>query len=218
MTTEMNEKSPEEQVHAPLGLNGHVFLVEDDDAMRESMRRVLVSQGCRVYPFAEPVSFLELVTPVSPAVVLLDMRMPSLSGVEVQTRLRDMGMNMSVIFVSGESTVQQAVIAMENGALQFLVKPVSRSDLLKAVAQGLEASHKRTEERSKLHAKHGRLARLAPREREVLDFLLDGYGNTEISKMMGISYATSKQYKSNIMMKLDVSTMAQLIELMRSEV
>jgi FixJ family two-component response regulator len=217
MTIVMNATANEDQVPIQLALNGHVFLVEDDEAMRESMRRVLISQGCRVYPFAEPVSFLELVTPVSPAVVVLDMRMPSLSGVEVQARLREMGINMSVVFVSGESTVQQAVRAMENGALQFLVKPVSRSDLLAAVEQGLEAAHQEIEKRKRVHAKHGRLARLAPREREVLDFLLRGYGNTEISKMMGISYATSKQYKSNIMMKLDVSTMAQLFELMRSE-
>jgi FixJ family two-component response regulator len=217
MTTDVNAPVHPEVVPKPVALNGHVFLVEDDEAMRESMRRVLASQGCRVYPFADPLSFLELVTPVSPAVVVLDMRMPSLSGVEVQARLHEMGMKMSVIFVSGESSVQQAVTAMEKGAQQFLVKPVSRTDLLAAVAQGLASDQKRSDDRLKQNAKHARLIRLAPREREVLQLLLDGYGNAEVSKMIGISYATAKQYKSNIMMKLDVSTMSQLIELMRSE-
>lgn len=208
---------PKEQIHSQLELKGHVFLVEDDDAVRESMRRVLLNEGCRVYPFADPVSFLEFVTPVSPSVVLMDMRMPALSGVEVQFRLREMGMNMPVIFVSGESTVHQAVSALESGAQQFLVKPVNFSTLWAAVVRGLEADKQRADARQKQQFKQGRLARLAPREREVLKLLIDGFGNTEISKALGISYPTAKQYKSNIMMKLNVETLAQLIDLMRSD-
>lgn len=199
----------------PLGsLNGHVFLVEDDDAMRESMRRILAHEGYRVYAFAEPLSFLELVTPVSPGVVILDMRLPSLSGVDVQARLNEMGLGLAVIFVSGESTVQQAVTAMDKGALQFLVKPVSRSELLDAVALGMQNELKRLEELKRRHVRDGCLARLAPREREVLDLLMKGYGNKEVSAKMGISYPTAKQYKGNVLMKLNVETMSQLMELM----
>ena len=196
-------------------VEGHIYIVEDDDAMRESMRRILASQGYRVYPFADPQKFLEFVMPVSPTMVLLDMRMPGMTGVEVQARLRSMGVDMPIVFVSGESTVQQAVTALQEGALRFLIKPVSRVDLLRTVRDALERDVLRTvTEKKQLHL-NSHLAKLAPREREALALMLDGHGNAEMSKRMGIAYATAKQYKANILLKMNVQNMAELIDLMR---
>lgn len=195
---------------------GHVFLVEDDLGMRESMQRILNSQGYRVYAFEDPEAFLKFVTPVTPAMVLLDMRMPGLTGVQVQSRLLKMGLNMPVVFVSGESTVQQAVTALGNGALQFLVKPLSRTDLIKAVQKGIAKDQAAHAEKTRGLLQKDCMARLAPREREVLELLLAGFGNEEVRQKLGISYATAKQYKGNIMGKLNVQSISELMALMRT--
>ncbi len=216
MMIDDTESTATEQVKASEAI-GHVFMVEDDEAMRESMRRVLNSQGYRVYAFSNPMDFLEFVTPVTPAMVLLDMRLPGMTGVEVQARLVEMGLNMPVVFVSGESTAQQVVTAMNRGAASFLIKPVSRTELLDTVAKAMERDIESQAERQRQIVQQGRIARLAPREREVLELLLSGFGNQEISKRLGISYATAKQYKSNIMIKLDVHTMAELMQMMRPQ-
>lgn len=206
--------------HTPLtyrssSLLGHVYIVEDDAAVRDSLQRTVLSQGHRVYAYAEPQAFLDDIQRVFPMVVLLDMRLPSATGVEVQSRLRQRGMDMPVIFVSGESTVQQAVVAMQNGAAQFLVKPVGRDELLEAVRRGLASDAALQDERIRQDLRLGRLSRLAPREREVLALLVEGRGNQEISARLEISYATAKQYKSNVMIKLGVHSMAELLEFMR---
>lgn len=196
-------------------LMGHVFIVEDDPSVREMLRRELGSEGYRVYPFHDPAQFLELVTPVGPAVLLLDMRLPNSTGVEVQANLQAMEVFMPVVFMSGQSTVQEAITAFEAGAMQFLIKPFGRQEMLEAVRKGIAHDQRRLDQKSRLELQNARLARLSPRECEVLDLLMAGHGNREIGERMGISYATAKQYKSNILVKMHVHNVSELMEMMR---
>jgi len=198
-------------------LLGHVFIVDDDPASLESMRRELSTEGYRVYAFGDPRTFLEFVTPVAPAVLLLDMRLPNMSGLEVQKHLLSLNARLPVIFVSGESTVHQAVSAYESGAVRFLVKPFGRGALLEAVEHGIALAVERQQKERLRMQRDSRLSLLAPREREMLDLLLKGYGIQDVSKRMGIVSSTASQYKASIFVKLDVKNTIELIALMQSE-
>jgi FixJ family two-component response regulator len=139
--------------------------------------------------------------------------MPGLSGVELHAELLSQGRLMPVIYVSGESSVPQSIRAMKQGAYEFLIKPFGREDLLRAVAGALEKDRRQMQsliQRARLEAAR---AALSPREAQVHDLLLKGYGNREIVEQLGISLPTAKQYKSEVMRKLGVRSLAELIAL-----
>ncbi|TXI66264.1 MAG: response regulator [Limnohabitans sp.] len=117
---------------------GHVDVIEDDDSLRNTINDLLAFAGYRVRSWRDPASFLENLPQTAPAVVVTDMRMPGLSGLELHSALVERGRSMPVIYISGESTVTQSIHAMKLGALDFLIKPFSREDLLRAVAAGME--------------------------------------------------------------------------------
>ncbi|MDH6303340.1 FixJ family two-component response regulator, partial [Polynucleobacter sphagniphilus] len=111
----------------------HVFLIEDDASMRATLTSLLEFLGYRVYPFASAIEFLKIPLHVAPAVVITDMRMPDMTGVELQAELIKRGREVPIIFISAESTVAQSITAMKQGAIEFLVKPFERDALLDAV-------------------------------------------------------------------------------------
>ena len=192
---------------------GYVYVVEDDAGMRDSIKRILIGQKYRVLSFSDPTKFLDLVTDkVSPSMLLLDMRLPNVTGLHVQSVLKERGIQMPIVFMSGESTVLQAVKAIEAGAAQFLVKPVSREALIEAVKHGLQRDVEERKKREALQLVEKRLARLTAREREVLTFVKKGLANADIAENLGISVATVKQHKSSIMIKCDTKTFAELLE------
>jgi len=194
-------------------LPGNVFLIEDDSDLRDSICEILRFVGYRVYPYSDPEEFLKQPSDVIPAVVVTDVRMPSMSGVELQTKLRGEGRTIPFVFISGESTVTQSVVAMKQGALEFLVKPFSRESLLAAVAKAIELDVQQMHDLVRQSEFAQKLAALSPRERQVFGLLAKGYSNTELVNELGVALSTVKEYKSEMMYKLRLRSLSELISL-----
>jgi two-component system, LuxR family, response regulator FixJ len=193
--------------------SGHIFIIEDDTNLRHVIHDLLVFADYQVKAWPDAESFLSSVPNVAPAVVLTDMRMPQRSGLELHRVLRSQGRDMPVIYMSGESSLHEGIAAMKLGAMDFLVKPFSREQLLSAIAKGLEKDRylmRHTIERARITEA---LENLSPREREVHGLLLKGFSNAEIVDELGVSLPTAKQYKSEVMRKLGARSLSQLMAL-----
>jgi FixJ family two-component response regulator len=191
----------------------YIFLVEDDDELRSDLVRALQFCGYIIYAFSNPEQFLNEFKPLVPAVLVTDMRMPKLSGVQLQSELIAKGHQIPIIFISGESLDEQIVKAFKNGAFDFLLKPFSREDFLSAVAKALEQDSVAMQEVIRKSQLAEALKTLSPRERQVFDLLAKGYGNKELVDELGIALSTAKEYKSEVMYKLRLRSLAELIAL-----
>ena len=192
---------------------GHIFLIEDDDALRNSIFEILSFVGYHVYSYGDPKAFLENLVELIPAAVVSDIRMPGMSGVELQAQLLKQGRKIPFVFISGESTVPQAITAMKQGAIEFLVKPFSRESLLAAVARAIELDMQKMRAVVKLAEFEQKLAALSPRERQVYGLLAKGYSNNELVNELGVALSTVKEYKSEMMYKLRLRSLSELIAL-----
>ena len=191
----------------------HIFVIEDDESMRETLSAILSFLGYQVHLFSNPLEFLKTTIQVAPAIIITDMRMPDMSGVELQAELLKRGRQVPIIFISGESTVPQTISAMKQGAIEFLTKPFEREQLMQAVVRGLKQDAIEMHTHLERMAIEESLKGLAPRERQVFDLLSLGFNNAEIMARMGISLDTAKQYKSEVMRKLGLRSLSQLIAL-----
>jgi len=192
---------------------GHIYLVDDDASIRNALASTLERQGFSVSPYASAAEFLQHATPVWPAVLLLDMRMPGQSGVQLQADLASNGWITPIIFISGESLPAQIVQAMKQGAGDFLLKPFSMQDLLQAVEQALEKDREIHKLLIKADAVEKRYATLTPREREVFDAIIAGKTNKQVADEDGSAAATIKLHRARVLSKMQVDSVADLIAL-----
>ena len=187
--------------------------MEDDNGLRSDLERALQFCGYTTFSFADPEQVLLNFKPLVPAVLVTDMRMPKLSGVQLQSELLEKGHKIPIIFISGESSDEQIVKAFKNGAFDFLLKPFSREVFLSSVAMALEQDSVAMQEVIRKSQLAEALKTLSPRERQVFDLLARGYGNKELVDELGIAISTAKEYKSEVMYKLRLRSLAELIAL-----
>jgi len=189
-----------------------VQIVDDDDAVRRSQSVLLKSLGFHVQSWTNGNSFLEAAPTLGPSCVLLDLSMPSLDGLTVQSELARMGIRWPIVFLSGTADVPQAVSALRQGAVHFLVKPAAPSQLTVVLDQAFESLNRPIEGSGASVAAKARLARLTPRETEVLEGLASGLPNKSIAFDLGISPRTIEAHRASIMKKLEAPNFARVLQ------
>jgi len=188
-----------------------VFVVDDDRAMRESLSWLLDSVGLRVRSYATAADFLAEHDPAQPGCLVLDVRMPGMSGLDLQAELTRRGVELPTIVITGHAEVSMAVRAVKAGAIDFIEKPFSDQLLLDRVRQALEIDLEAREVRRRREDARRRLATLTAREREVLNLVVAGKANKEIASALGVSPKTVEVHRAHVMSKMCVDSLAELI-------
>ncbi len=187
-----------------------IHVVDDDESMRTALLELLAAAGFEARGYASTGEFLLHPAPDRPGCVLLDVRLPGPSGLELQAALRRQGVALPVVFLTGHADVATSVLAMKAGAVDFLEKPVGREVLLEALYRAIARDASVRTAREESQEQSVRLAALTPREREVFDRIVAGKRNKEIAAELGIGLRTVKAYRAQLMVKLGVASPAEL--------
>jgi FixJ family two-component response regulator len=190
-----------------------VFVVDDDASIRESLKNLIRSVGLRVELFASAQEFLGSKRPDVPSCLVLDVRLPGLSGLDLQRRTRDAGMEVPIIFITGHGDIPMSVRAMKAGAVEFLTKPFRDQDLLDAIQQALERDRKEREQLAALEELRRRFASLTPRERAVMTRVVAGLLNKQIGAELGTSETTVKIHRHQVMEKMGAGSLPRLVRM-----
>ena len=185
-----------------------IHLIEDDVSQRGSIESLLAFKGFITKSYSTAKDFLQTLPIERPAIVIADIQLPDISGVDLHRMLLEKNINPPIIFISGEASIQQSVDAMKQGAIEFLVKPFDIDELINAVTKAIRIELKEIN-------LNVLLKNLSPRELEVYNLLLQGLNNQELIDKLHLSLPTVKQYKSEVMRKLKVNSLSKLIELAR---
>ncbi|MEQ1803052.1 MAG: response regulator transcription factor [Gammaproteobacteria bacterium] len=190
-----------------------VFVVDDDDGVRTSLGILLDSAGYRAVPFSSAPDFLSQYDPARPGCLLLDMRMPGMTGMELLQELSSRGAFLPVIFITGHGDVAMAVEAMKAGAFDFLQKPFSPRDLLDRVQRALAADSEARQVLSRVEELRQRHATLTPREKEVMGLIVGGHANKVIAMDLGLSERTVEIHRARVMEKMATRSVAHLVRM-----
>jgi FixJ family two-component response regulator len=190
-----------------------VFVVDDDASMRRSLEELLRSVGLDVSLFASAQQFMEARRPDAPGCLVLDVRLPGMSGLTFQQELAKAGIALPVIFITGHGDVSMSVRAMKAGAAEFLTKPFDDQVLLDAVHQAIERDRARRRDAVSLAALKARFDELTPRERQVMERVAAGRVNKQIAADLGLSLVTVKVHRGQVMRKMQARSVAELVRM-----
>ena len=190
-----------------------VFLVDDDPAVLKGLSRLLRSAGLAVETFPSSQDFLNHHLPNTPGCLVLDVAMPGLNGLELQTALMAKGSAIPIIFLTGHGDIPMSVQAMKRGAADFLTKPVNDDDLLKAVRAAIDKDRIARRARAEVAEIQQRLATLTPREREVLEHVISGQMNKQTAAELGTAEKTIKVHRARVMEKMKAQSLIELVHL-----
>lgn len=190
-----------------------VYLVDDDEAVCRALTLLLSTVGIQVVAFTDPQAFLAQIVRLEPGCLILDIRMPAISGLKLQERLTESGIDWPTIVISGHGDIEACRRAFRNGAVDFLSKPIDEQDLIDAIQKGQHALEHSLRQQAQQTETLSLLAALTPRERQVLDRVAEGFTSREIADALGLSPRTVDTHRASIGAKLGTTSQAELTRL-----